>query len=130
MPKDLTPDTATLYGKMTDGLGDFLDNCLENPYMLDKTLEPGEYSVITIGTLFQGSAYCAPLPRAVFAQRDSHNFQACDSRMPARSVGGNHDVLPDPAMAIGVKLVFYGGKSSMPETCILLPCGQVSYPDH
>ena len=121
LPKEMTPDTATLYGKLTDGLGGFLDRCLENPYILDKTLEPGGYAVITIGTLLPMAIKCGALPRAVFAQSDGQNFQECDSGM-------NQDKSTNPHVALGLKIVFNSGRSQ-PETCILLPCGQISYPD-
>lgn len=123
LPEELTPDTATLYGIIADGLADFLDRCLENPFTLNKTLEPGEYTVITIGTLLPNSSKCAALPRAVFAQNDEHNFQRCDSRI-------NQDKSTNPQFALGVKLDFYSGKGSTPETCLLHPCGQISYPKH
>ena len=124
LPKELTPDTATLYNNITDGVGNFLDKCLDNPYVLNKTLEPGEYSVITIGTLLPRHTECsvAALPRAVFVQGDGHNFQECENRM-------NQDKSTNPQLALGVKFVFYRGKSQ-PETCILHHCGQISYPDH
>jgi hypothetical protein len=123
LPKGLTPDTAILYNHITDGVSNFLDRCLDNPYVLDKTLEPGEYSVITIGTLLARPVKCSvvALPRAVFAQSDGHSFQACDSRM-------NQDRSTNPHLALGIKFVFYRGKSQ-PETCILHPCGQISYPE-
>ncbi|MDB4727897.1 hypothetical protein OAF63_03825 [Saprospiraceae bacterium] len=121
LPKEFTPDTATLYGIIADGLGDFLNKCLENPYTLNKTLEPNEYIVITIGVLFSGSTKCSALPRAVFTQSDGHNFQACDSQM-------NLDKSTNPQLALGVKLDFYSGKGSTPVTCILYPFGQISYP--
>lgn len=123
LPKELTPDTATIYGIIADGLGEYLDRCLENPYVLNKTLEPNEYTVITIGVLFSGSTKCSALPRAVFAQSDGHNFQACDSRM-------NLDKSINPQLVLGVKLDFYSGKGPTPKTCILYPCGQVSYPEN
>ena len=130
LPKELTPDTATLYGKITDGLADFLDRCLDDPYSLNKTLEPGEYAVITNGTLFPRLTNCATLPRAVFIQSDDQNFETCDSRMPVRPAGGNQDGSTNPELALGIKLDFYSGKGSTPETCMLIPCGQVSYPEH
>lgn len=123
LPKRLSPDTATLYGIIADGLADFLDSCLENPYNLDETLQPGEYTVITIATLLPTTTTCAALPRAIFAQDEVHNFQRCDSRM-------NSDKEANPHLALGVKLDFYSGKGSKPETCILHSCGQVSYPEH
>ncbi len=125
LPKELTPDTATLYNNLTnsvtDEMDEYLDRCLEHPYTLNKTLEPGEYSVITIGTLFATNTKCAALPREVFAQDDVHNFQRCDSRL-------NQDTGTKPQNTLGVKLDFFSGKGSVPETCILHPCGQISYP--
>ena len=123
LPQELTPDTPTLYGKITEETGDFLDSCLENPYILNKTLEPGEYTVITIGTLFSSAPKCAALPRAVFTQSDVRKFQACDNRMLQK----NSTLLQ---LALGVKLDFYSGKGPKPETCILIPCGQISYPEN
>lgn len=130
LPKELTPDTASLQNSITDGLSDFLDECLDNPYVLDKTLKPGEYAVITIGTLLPRPTRCSvvALPRAVYVQGDDDSFQACDSRMPARQAGGHQDQSTNPLLTLGVKIDYYRGKSH-PETCVVHPCGQVSYPE-
>ena len=124
LPKELTPDTATLYGKITEGLGDFLDHCLETPYNLRKTLKPGEFSVITIGTLIPRSSICTALPRAVFAQMDGPNFQGCDSLMKQHK--STIPIASGTQFELGLKLVFYSGRSN-PETCMLLTCGHMSY---
>lgn len=127
LPKEMTPDSATLYNNITntvtEEVDNFLNRCLENPYVLNKTLEPNEYSVITIGTLFPTTTKCAALPRAIFAVGDDHNFQRCDSRMDV-------DKAANPQITLGVKLDFYSGKHSIPETCILHSCGEISYPRH
>ena len=131
LPKELTPDTATLYNNITDGVSNFLDKCLDNPYVLNKTLEPGEFSVITIGTLLPRDTKCsvAALPRAIFAQSDGHSFQACDSRMnQGKSPIPITPIATEGTQQLGIKFVFYRGKSQ-PETCILHPCGQISYPE-
>ena len=120
LPKELTPDTAALINVITNGLGNFLDRCLDTPYILNKTLEPGEKSVVTFGTLYSRPTNCGVVPNALFAQGDSDNFQACDSLM-------NQDKSTDPQLALGLKLDFYSGRS--PFACILIPCGQISYPE-
>lgn len=125
LPKVLTPDTATLYNNLantaTEELGSFLDNCLKNPQVLNKTLDPGEYTVITIGTLFSTSTKCAALPRAIFSPNDTSDFQYCDNRL---SQGKSSS----PPIELGVKIDFYSGKGSTRETCVVIPCGQISYP--
>jgi len=120
LPKELTPDTAALINNITNGLGNFLDRCLDTPYILNKTLEPGEKCVVTFGTLYSRPTNCGVVPNALFAQGDSDNFQACDSLM-------NQDKSTDPQLALGLKLDFYSGRS--PFACILIPCGQISYPE-
>ena len=127
LPKELTPDTATLYNNITDGVDEFLNRCLDEPYILDKTLKQGEYTVITIGTLLPRPSSCpAVLPRAIFEQSDASSFFECDNRIFGNPVEGNQDKSTKPNSVIGIKFVYYRGKS-LPETCVLFPCGQISY---
>ncbi len=122
LPKELTPDTAALYNNITDGLGNFLDRCLDNPYVLNKTLEPGEQHVVTIGTLYSRPTNCGVVPNALYAQGDSHNFHTCNSLM-------DQDGSTDPPLSLGLKLDFYVTRGRSPFECILIPCGQISYPE-
>ena len=122
LPKELTPDTATLYNNITDGLGNFLDRCLDDPFILNKTLEPGEKNVVTFGTLYSRPTNCGVVPNVLFAQSDNDNFQACDSLM-------NQDKSTDPQLALGLKLDFYLPRVRSPFACTLIPCGHISYPE-
>ena len=114
LPRELTPDAPSLVNNMTDGLGSFLDRCLENPYILDRILEPREQCVVTIGTLYSQPANCGVVPSALFAQSDSDSLEACDS--PVGQDGSTARV------TLGVKLDLCDG-------CILIPCGQIFDPE-
>ena len=115
LPKELTPDTASLSNNITDGLGNFLDRCLQTPYVLDQTLEPREQCVVTIGTLYPQPTDCGIVPSVLFAQSDGDDFEACDSSV-------YQERSSDSQVTLAVKLDSCGG-------CILIPCGQISYPE-
>ncbi len=70
LPKELTPDTITLYNNIFEGLHPFLDTCLNNPSSINKILEPGEQHVITIGTLTPDPPTCGVFPTMLFAREN------------------------------------------------------------
>ena len=119
LPKELTPDTAAIYNNIP--VGNFLDRCLDKPYILNKTLKPGEYCVITIGTLFLEKPYQV-VPRAVFTQNNKDLYLECDSLINAK-------MSTNPHLEIGLKVVFCT-KCDVYDSCMIIPCGQISYPEH
>lgn len=130
LPEELTPDTATIYNNIVNGQHDFLNSPLYNPDILNKTLSPGEYCVITIGTLTPKPSNCAPVTRAVFSHDTKELYQACDRQVPARSLGANQAISTDPQIEIGVKLEYYYKRKFIPpdDGCVVIPFGQISYP--
>ncbi len=129
LPKEQTPNTATLYDRIINGFDDFIKTCLDNPYIINKTLKPGENCEITIGTLYPSPTNCGVVPRAVFSHDNKGLYHACDRQLPARSAGGNQPISSDPQFEIGVKLEFYNQRKFIgPEDhCTVIPFGQISY---
>lgn len=125
LPEELTPDTATLYNNILNGQHDFLNTPLDNPSVLNKTLKPDEYCVVTIGALTPKPSNCAPVPRAVFSHDKRELYQACDGQI-------NQAISTNPQLEIGVKLeYYYKRKFIAPEDgCALIPFGQISYLEH
>lgn len=124
VPKELTPDTATIYNNILNGQHDFLNTPLSTPYVLNKTLDPGEFCVVTIGVLTQRPTNCAAVPRAVFSHDNKALYQTCDWQK-------NQAISTDPTLEIGVKLEYYNQRKFIaPEDgCAVIPFGQISYPE-
>ena len=124
LPAVLTPDTATIYNNIVNGKHVFLNTPLANPAIINKTLIPGEFCVVTIGTLTPKPSNCAPVPRAVFSHDTKQLYQACDRQI-------NEGITTDPQLEIGVKLEYYNQRKFIaPEDgCTVIPFGQISYPD-
>lgn len=123
LPEALTPDTATLYNNIVNGPHDFLDVCLDVPQVLNKTLQPGAFCVVTFGVLIPKPANCAAVPRAVFAFETSELYRACERHL-------NPAISTVPELEIGVKLEYYYKRKFIPpeDGCVVIPCGQISYP--
>ena len=121
---DLTLDKVTLWDSITNGVDDFINACLDNPYILNKTLKPGEYCQIKIGAAYPSPTNCGVFPIAVFSQDTKGLYLDCGSQI-------DQDVSNEPQLEIGVKLGYYYGNyfNSPPDSCIIIPCGQISYPD-
>jgi len=117
LPRDLTPNPPAFHNNITDGLGNFFDTGLDNTHTVDKTLEPGEQFVATIGTLYLPETFFI-VPTAIFAQSESDRFRTCDNLM-GQAESGNHQLL-------GLKLDFH--IEGVRRGCILISCGQISYP--
>ena len=105
----------------TDGMIAELKNYIDKP-SVNKTLEPGAEFVLAIGTQYLPTGV-GIVPNVLFAQSDSDNFQACDNLM-------NLDISTNPQLALGLKLDIYLTRHRYPSACILIPCGQISYPEH
>ena len=122
VPEELTPDTATLYNNILNGQHDFLNKPLDTPITINKTLNPGEYCVVTVGTLTPKPSNCAPVPRAIFSPNNKMLYQACDRQI-------NEAISTDPQFELGVKLEYYYKRKFLaPEDgCAVIPIGQLSY---
>ena len=125
LPKELTPDKET-WDSMSYVLGnnywvykelsDFFERGLNPPYILNETLEPGEKCDITIGTLYpKPPKISGVLPNALFSQNNIGLYHECDSLI-------NQDYSTNSQLSLWLKLVFK-------ESCMIIPCGQISYPE-
>ena len=124
LPEELTPDTATLYNSIVNGQHDFLNSPLDKPNILNRTLNSGEYCVVTIGVLAPMPTNCSAVPRAVFSHDNKELYNACDRQL-------NQAISTDSRLEIGVKLEYYNQRKFIePEDgCAVIPFGQISYPE-
>ncbi len=122
VPKELTPDTATIYNNILNGQHDFLNSPLDTPYVLHKTLNPGEYSVVTIGVLTQMPANCTAVPRAIFSNDTRGLLKTCDRAI-------NQDITLNPLLNINVKLEYFNQRKFVgsADGCVVIPIAQISY---
>ncbi len=125
LPEALTPDTATLYNNIVNGPHDFLNTPLLNPVIQKKTLQSGEYCVVTIGVLIPKPTNCAAVPRAVFSFDTEGLYHTCDRQQ-------NQAISTNAQLEIGVKLEYYNQRKFIPpeDGCTVIPFGQISYPEH
>ena len=125
LPKELTPDTATIYNNIVNGQRDFFNTSLDTPYILSDTLQAHEFCVVTIGVLFPKSTTCDAVPRAVFSHDDKGLYDTCD-------VQKNSAISGDPRFEIGLKIELYNQRKFIPpeDGCVIIPFGQISYPVH
>jgi hypothetical protein len=124
LPQELTPDTATVYNNIVTGLHNFLNTPLDKSHLTIKSLNAGEYCVVTIGVLAPRSTNCAAVPRAVFSYDNQDMYSTCDRQL-------NQSISTYPQLEIGVKLeYYYNRKFIAPEDgCSVIPFGQISYPE-
>ena len=112
MPKEWATDRGTI----TDSMVVELKIYIEKP-LLNETIEPGEKYLLAIGTLYPNPAKISGvLPNLLFAQSNGDNFQSCDFLM-------DQDKSTNSKLALGLKLVFN-------ESCLIIPCGKISYPEN
>ncbi len=106
--------------EITDSMINELPKYIDKP-SVNKTLEPGEEFVAAIGTRYRPTGR-GIVPNVLFEQSDSASFQACDSQI-------NPDKSTNSQSALGLKLDIYLTGHRDPSACILIPCGQISYPE-
>ena len=125
LPEELTPDTADIYNNIVNGQHDFLNSPLDNAETLTKTLNPGEFCVVTVGTLTPKPSNCAAVPRAIFSHDNTALYTACDRQK-------NPSISTDAHLELGVKLEYYNQRKfiSPEDGCAVIPFGQISYPEH
>ncbi len=101
--------------EISESMIDELPVYIENP-VLSETIEPGEKIVLAIGSLYPRSTKTAGvLPRMLFAQSDTGIFPDCEWLM-------EKDQSLNQQIPMGLKIIFG-------ERCMIIPCGQVSYPE-
>lgn len=120
MPEVFTLDNVTLTGEremLTDSMQTvfrgYVENDLNLPYALNKTLAPGEKHIIAIGTQYPRLPHCAILPNALFLQSSLGQYQTCDNRIEPNEISN--------AQLLGLKLDY------SPQACSIIPCGQITY---
>lgn len=118
LPQELTPDSVTLYNNITNGLDDFLHNCLDRPYLFYKSLKPQEKCVITFGTFYAQPNNAGIVPTALFAKESKQLYNNCDSLINT-GISGNY------RLRLALKLGAPPGNAL--EKCITIPCGNVVY---
>lgn len=120
LPRELTPDTITFQDGVSEKLRDYLAKNLDTPSILNKPLEPGSKCVITIGMLMSRSGDCGV--NMFLVQDHSDIFTQCDSRI-------NKYISANPAAKLKLKVDFNYVGNQTPVSCIIIPCGQISYPE-
>ena len=111
LPKEWALDGV----EITESMINVLPQYINQPFF-DKTLKPGEKCIMAIGTLYprptKGSGI---LPNTLFTHNKRGDFPACDWFM-------KKDLPSNSQIALGLKLNFG-------ESCMIIPCGQISYPE-
>lgn len=122
LPEELTPDTARIYNNITTGDDDFLNTFSDNPQLLNKTINPGEYCVVTVATLNPNPKNCNAVPRAIFSYKNKDLYQTCEGQI-------NEAISTDPQLEISLKLEFYKERKFIEpdDGCVIIPFGQISY---
>ena len=122
LPEELTPDTATLRNTIIGGSEDYFKTDMTDPNSLNKTLKPGEYCVVTVGTLYPGKSNCEVIPRAIFSRDNMGLYEACDRQL-------NQIIPTDVKVELGVKLEYYNQRKFIPpeDGCVVIPFGQIRY---
>lgn len=112
----LLPEEWALEGiGVTESMMTELPNYIDKP-LLNNTLEPGEKFLVVIGTLYpRPPKNSGILPNTLFTHNRRDMFTECDWLM-------QEDPLSSPKNTLGLKLNF-GNR------CMVIPCGQISYPD-
>jgi hypothetical protein len=80
---------------------------------------------VTIGVLITQPNNCVAVPRAVFLHENLELHQRCDRSL-------NQAISTDPEFEIGLKLEYYNQRKFQggDDGCVIIPFGQISYPEH
>lgn len=112
LPKEWAQDGTT--DGMFDQMWQEFEYYLEKPF-LNATLEPSENLVFAIGTLYpQPPEVWWVVPNELFATSNDEMFPTCDWYL-------YEDPISNSEIALGLKL-------HLDQRCIIIPCGQISYP--
>lgn len=113
LPKEWAENGAT--DSMLDSMYKKLPNYIDKPF-LHETIKPGEKIGLAIGTLVIRPREISINLNVPFAHTEDGIFTTCDWQM-------DKDPTSNAKIALGLKLVIN-------EICSVIPCGQISYPDH
>lgn len=119
LPKEWAREriTDSMYNAMHEKLPLYINNPT-----LNETIEPGEKISLAIGTIY-------PLPAETWWVVPSELFAYSNGDPPSTCTFPNLDWLmnenlsPNSEIALGLKL-------HLDERCMIIPCGQISYPEH
>ena len=112
LPKEWALDGVGVTESMIDELPKYIAKPL-----LNEIIEPGEKIVLSIGSLYpRPPKTTGVLPRTLFALSDTTTFSECDWLV--EEIGSSNQQL-----LLGLKIIFG-------ERCMIIPCGQISYPEH
>ena len=100
---------------MFDSMFGKLPNYIDKP-LINETIKPGEKIGLAIGTLVIRPRDISININAPFAHTEEGIFPICNWQM-------NKDPSSNREVALGLKLV-------IDEICTIIPCGQISYPEH
>lgn len=122
LPEDLTPDTATVYNGIVNGQHHFLDSPINDPTLSKRTLNPGEFCVVTIGSLTPKPSNCAAVPRAIFST-ESAVLYTCDELQ-------NQALSSHSRLELFVKIEYYNQRKLIApgDGCVVIPFGHISFP--
>lgn len=116
----LVPEEFIAVDHVTDELFHFLDQEVNTPSVLDKTLKPCEKWEIKIGNMGIGPAKCGI--NLQLAQRDQDLDSTCEIR--------NNQHLPtDATSVLELQVDFNYMYKPTRVSCITIPCGEISYVD-
>ena len=114
LPKEWAQDGTT--DSMYVSMFEKLPNHISNP-SIRKIIKPGEKMILAIGTIYpKPGAKWSVVPNELFAHDGQKNFPACEWHL-------EKDPSSNSGVAIGLKLV-------LNQTCLVIPCGQISYLEH
>ncbi len=112
-----------------EGLQSFLmnefDDFWQSSYVFDKTLSPGESCELTFAALYPSPTSCGVFPNVVFSQDEKELYQTCGSLMEQEA-----SKISQLDLVLRISL-HYGNYFGDPaDSCIVIPCGQIFYPEH
>ena len=98
---------------VTESMIDELPKYIEKP-LLNKTIEPGEEFLLSIGSLYPRPAKISGvLPRTLFVQSDTTTFPKCEWLM-------EKDRPSNQQIPLGLKII-------TGDWCMIIPCGSIAY---
>lgn len=118
----ITTKNQVLIESMQIELRNYLKKGLSVPYQLDKILQPHENILLAIGTHYRpNQSVPTPIPNELFIQNDISNYKKCDNMKGQENVS-------ESQITLWLKLNYNQGRIN--ESCIIFPCGQISYPEN
>ena len=110
-------DNAIYTDSMQAEILNYIEDRMDQPYRFNKTIEPGEYCTLPIGTYFPESFSCLVFPNMLVSQSELSNFQTCENLLIDNESN-------ETQLSLGLKLDFRSEKNI--EKCSIIQCGQIS----